>query len=65
MNLSELQHKVEQLEKELIDIRTKVSGADGRWWVDRAGRFADDAEFRKIVKLGRAYRKSLRPKAAR
>ena len=62
MKLNELQRRVEQLEKELNDIRAKVTGPNGRWWADRAGRFAGDAEFRKIVKLGRAYRKSLRPK---
>ena len=64
MNLSELERKVEQLEKELSDLRAKVGEPNGRWWVDHAGRFAGDKEFQKIIKNGRKYRKSLRPKAS-
>jgi hypothetical protein len=34
----------------------------GKWWVDHAGRFANDPVFDEIVRLGREYRESLRPK---
>jgi hypothetical protein len=62
-SLHELRTKIDRLERELAELRAKVDGKSDRWWVDRAGRFADDPEFRKIIKLGRAYRQSLRPKA--
>ena len=63
--LTELRIKMEQLERELAELRAKVEQPNGRWWVDHAGRFADDPEFLKILKHGRAYRKSLRPKVAK
>jgi hypothetical protein len=62
-SLDELQSKVDRLERELAELRAKVNGRSDRWWVDHAGRFAHDSEFRKIVRLGRAYRQSLGKKA--
>ena len=36
--------------------------ATRKWYRSDAGRFARDPVFEEIVKLGRAYRKSQRPK---
>jgi hypothetical protein len=32
-----------------------------KWWVDSAGRFANDPVFDEIVRLGQQYRRSLKP----
>jgi hypothetical protein len=49
----------------MIDERppSKIDRPGDRWWVSRAGRFAQDREFREIVRLGQACRKFLRKKA--
>ncbi len=32
------------------------------WWRDQVGRFKDDPGFEEILRLGKQYRESLRPK---
>jgi hypothetical protein len=63
MTLSELTRRVEELEKQLAEMRKKVEHLPdpAPWWVTGAGRFANDPVFDEIVRLGREYRESLHP----
>jgi len=52
------------LEREVARIKASLVvslPARRRWWIDDAGRFADDPVFEEIVRLGKAYRRSFRP----
>lgn len=56
-----LEAKVERLQREL-----EAVVPDGRpWWQQIVGTFADDPMYEEAMRLGREYRESLRPKAAR
>jgi hypothetical protein len=61
MTLAELARRVKSLEKTVAELKAAKSPGR-RWWVDDAGRFANDPVFEEIVQLGKAYRDSLRPK---
>jgi hypothetical protein len=63
MTFEELQTRVEQLERELAHLKAKLESGPSRWWVDHAGRFKGDKDFRTITRLGKAYRRSLKPRA--
>ncbi|HWE35978.1 MAG TPA: hypothetical protein VG406_05340 [Isosphaeraceae bacterium] len=39
---------------------TGSKDAPWRWWIEGAGRFADDPAFEEMVRLGGEYRESLR-----
>lgn len=64
MTLSELTKRVEALERKMQAVQPGHAQPDPRqpWWRTTAGRFADDPEFDEIIRLGREYRESLRPK---
>jgi hypothetical protein len=64
MTTAELAKRVEALEKAVAELRSRMSGPDPQrpWWRLDAGRFRDDPVFEEIVRLGREYRESLRPK---
>ena len=54
-----LEQKVGELEQQLAQRETC-----GRRWIDDLyGRFANDPVFAKAMKLGRTYRRSLRPRS--
>ena len=55
--LAVLETEVERL-KEL----TTIPRRSGQWYVENAGHFKDDPVYDEIVRRGRAYRASLRPK---
>lgn len=64
MTTAELAQRVEALETAFHDLQAELRHAtqqNRRWWVDDAGRFANDPVFDEIVRLGREYRESLRP----
>lgn len=63
--LEELERKVEQLERSPANGSAEPAAHTGKWWVDYAGRFKDNPVFEEIVRLGRKYRESLRPKPRR
>ena len=59
MTLAGLEQRVARIEREL---RLKPKRTSGKWWIDSAGRFENDPVFEEMVRLGREYRESLRPK---
>ena len=64
-----LESRVAALElevKKLQKRRPSGNGAAGREWIeDLYGAFAGDQVFEQAMKLGRKYRRSTRPRAAR
>ena len=63
MTLAQLEKRVERLEKLLHDQSLPVPPRNAKWWLDHAGAFANDPGYDQIVRLGRQYRQSLRPKS--
>jgi hypothetical protein len=62
--LAKIQKRLANLERTVEELKSKMSAANSthrRWWVDDAGRFADDPIFDEIVRLGKEHRESLRP----
>jgi hypothetical protein len=60
----ELSRRYREL-SERVDQLSRAIQPDGRWWATQAGRFANDPAFEEIVRLGRKYRLSKRPKLTR
>jgi hypothetical protein len=68
MSIARLAKRIAALEKTVEELREKVergTASSTRWWVEKAGKFANDPVFDEIVELGKKYRESLRPKAKR
>lgn len=68
MTVDELTKRVAALEREVTELKKQIqtrSKDDRPWWERCAGRFADDPGFEEMVRLGREYRESLRPKTSR
>lgn len=64
MTVAELEQRLQALEQTVRQLQSHVERSTPgrrRWWVEDAGRFADDPVFDEIVRLGRDYRESLRP----
>lgn len=61
-----LEERVKELERQVAELRqqqTAQAAGGGRQWLDDLyGAFAGDAIFTQAMKLGRDYRKSLRPR---
>ena len=62
MTLAQLEKRVEQLEKLVSDQSLPAAKRNAKWWLDHAGMFANDPGYDQIVRLGRKYRQSLKPK---
>lgn len=66
MTQAEIEERILALEAELLALKAqrpeKPNKADPKWVLAHAGRFANDPGFDEVVRLGRAYRDSLRPK---
>ena len=64
MTLAQVEQKLSVLEREVQQLKrdSDTRRTSGKWWIDSAGRFANDPVFEEIVRLGREYRESLRPK---
>jgi hypothetical protein len=62
MTLSQLEKRVEQLEKLISKQSMRAQKSDVKWWLDHAGVFANDPGYDEMVRLGRKYRRSLKPK---
>jgi hypothetical protein len=67
--ISQLEQRVRTLELAVGELSravrsssARVSGPNPTWYIEEAGRFANDPVFDEIVRLGREYRESLRPK---
>lgn len=68
MSTSALEKRVRRLEAELARLRERVelgNQADKPWWERIWGSFAGDPTFQEVVRLGRHYRKTFRPKRSR
>lgn len=66
MTLDQVEERLAALELEVRQLKAQSgqpNKADPKWVLARAGRFANDAGFEEVVRLGREYRESLRPKA--
>ena len=62
---SKLETRVTALERELASLKEQVENQKQPWWKANLGQFADDPIYDEAMKLGRAYRESLRPAAKR
>jgi Protein of unknown function (DUF1192) len=63
--VKELADRVAALEAEVARLKAKVEAPDrsGEDWLDKvSGVFADDPDYLEIVRLGRKWRESFRPK---
>jgi hypothetical protein len=64
MTRTTLAKRLAALEKTVSELKAQIAStpsANRRWWVQDAGRFANDPIFDEMVRLGREYRESLRP----
>ncbi len=61
MTLIQIERRVRALEQTVEQMAQSKPSPGRDWYRTHAGRFAGDPVFAEIVKLGRAYRKSLRP----
>ena len=61
MTLAQLEKRVEKLEK-LISIES-ARERNAKWWLAHAGVFKDDPGYDQMVRFGKKYRDSLRPKS--
>ena len=63
MTLIQVEKRVKALEKTMSRLIRSKPMIDRKWYRTQSGRFAHDPDFDEIVRLGRAYRKSLKPQA--
>ena len=61
MTLQDLERRVRRLEEAMAELAPEPRRT-ARWYIDQAGQFRGDAVYAEIVRLGRAYRESLRPR---
>jgi hypothetical protein len=61
-----VEERLGALETELAELKRRVEGKSqsAPWWEQRLGAFADSPEYDEAMRLGRAYRESLRPSDA-
>lgn len=63
--LAELEKRVRKLEKLVLGGAVRPPGRNAKWWLTRAGTFADDRGYDQMVRLGRKYRQSLNQNASK
>jgi hypothetical protein len=59
--IKQLLDRIDKLERDVVALKAN-SVRDQPWWERIAGRFENDPTFDEIVRLGREYRESQRPK---
>lgn len=64
MTLQNLEKRVRKLEQTVAEL-SGVPPRTGKWYLDHSGQFKDDPVYEEIVRRGRAYRPSLRPRPRR
>jgi hypothetical protein len=62
MSQASIEKRVAAIESELKRLRGAIGQDTRPWWQQIYGAFKDDPAFDEAMRLGRAYRKSLRPK---
>ena len=62
MTLMQIAKRVKALEKTVEKLARSKPTVSRQWYRTHSGRFTDDPVFEDIVRLGRAYRKSQRPR---
>lgn len=67
MTLAQVEQKLAALETEINELKrqAEVPQRSGSWYVSNSGQFQGDSVYDEIVRRGRRYRESLRPKARR
>jgi hypothetical protein len=62
MTLAQLEKRVKELEELMSNQSLPAPKRNAKWWLNRAGAFASDPGYDEMVRLGRKYRQSLKPK---
>ncbi len=64
MTSTALEKRVAAVEEELARLKSKVQGMETPkpWWERISGTFENDPVYEQAMKLGRQYRKSLKPR---
>ena len=68
MAVAQIEQRVAALEAEVTRLKQKLEAVTKPtvpWWQEIYGTFANDPLYEEAMRLGRDYRESLRPKAAR
>ena len=65
MTLAQLEKRVRKLEKVVSKQLVPPSARNAKWWLNRAGAFANDPGYEEMVNLGKKYRHSLAPKTSK
>jgi hypothetical protein len=63
MTIAQLERRVSKLERLVDELSQRSATKPLGGWRKSLGRFANDPVFDEIVRLGREYRESLRPKS--
>jgi hypothetical protein len=63
MSQASIEQRVAAIENELERLKGVVENDPKPWWHQIFGTFKDDPVFDEAMRLGRVYRKSLRPKS--
>ncbi len=65
MSTTQIEKRLAALEAEVERLKQAPRDGGVPWWKANFGAFAGDPHFQEAMRLGRAYRQSLRPKAAK
>jgi hypothetical protein len=60
-----LEKRLQAVEEAVRRLQSQLEGTEDprtMWWREQVGRFKDDPEFEEILRFGKQYRESLRPK---
>lgn len=64
MLTAEIEQRLADLEKAFEDFKARFAAQSAPtrpWWIEQAGRFANNPTYDEIIRLGAEYRQSLRP----
>jgi hypothetical protein len=64
MTVAQIEQRLQKVERAVSDLSRIIGSRPVKGWHrTHAGRFANDPVFDEIVRLGREYRQSLKPRA--
>ena len=64
MTLAQVEKRLMKLEQ-VVEKLGRIPSSSAEAWLESAGQFGNDRVFEEIIRLGRVYRKSLRPAGKR